>query len=239
MPGTDKMKLLVIGKNTEPRCFKGLRMASFPVVYRANRNAWMISELFKEWLKDWDRELQCQSRKVLLLLDNCAAHPHLDCLKNIQLEFLPPITTTLVQPMDMGIIRNLKTLYRASWQKVTIQNWFSHCGFKNLVLEMDVDILIESENDDGHVELQQVQNCEEFLSIDNELQCYDENEDYDAVIVARVTEQYTAASENQESDYDDAANRLVQVATQDARKCVETLRRYFMQEGNAGSPIAD
>ncbi|XP_035218679.1 tigger transposable element-derived protein 4-like [Stegodyphus dumicola] len=109
MSGTDKRKLLVIGKSTKPRCFKGLRMESLPVVYRANRNAWMTSELFKEWLKDWDRELQRQSRKVLLLLDNCAAHPHLDCLMNVQLEFLPPRTTALVQPMDMGIIKNLKT----------------------------------------------------------------------------------------------------------------------------------
>jgi hypothetical protein len=50
-------------------------------------------------------------RKILLVLDNSAAHPHLD-LKNIQLEFLPPNTTSLVKSMDMGIITNLKTLYR-------------------------------------------------------------------------------------------------------------------------------
>jgi hypothetical protein len=54
-----------------------------------------------------------KSRKVLLVLANCAAHPHLDSLKNIQLEFLSPSTTSLVQPMDTGIIKNLKTLYRA------------------------------------------------------------------------------------------------------------------------------
>ncbi|XP_035232941.1 tigger transposable element-derived protein 4-like [Stegodyphus dumicola] len=112
MSRTDKRKLLVIGKSTKPRCFKGLRMESLPVVYHANRNAWMTSELFKEWLRDWDRELQCQSRKVLLLLDNCAAYPHLDCFMNVQLKFLPPRTTALVQRMDMGIIKNLKTLYR-------------------------------------------------------------------------------------------------------------------------------
>ncbi|CAL8081019.1 unnamed protein product [Calicophoron daubneyi] len=93
MSGTDKRKLLVIGKIAKPRCFKGLKMDSLPVVYRANRNAWMTSELFKEWLKDWGGELQQKWRKVLLLLDNCAAHPRLDCLKNIQLEFLPPRTT--------------------------------------------------------------------------------------------------------------------------------------------------
>jgi hypothetical protein len=33
------------------------------------------------------------------------------CLKNIQLKFLPVNTTSLVQAMDMGIIKNLK-MYR-------------------------------------------------------------------------------------------------------------------------------
>lgn len=278
MSGTDKRKLLVVGKSTNPRCFKGLRMDSLPVVYRANRNAWMTSELFKEWLMVWDKELQRQSRKVLLLLDNCAAHPQLQCLKNIRQEFLPPRTTALVQPMDMGIIKNLKTVYRArlvnyvleaieessltslskaievsgkvnilqaltfladSWRKVsseTIRNCFSHCGFKYLVSEIDVDMIIESKSNDGHEELEQVNNHEEYLSIDNDLQCYDVNEDCDESIVARVSAKHTTA-EHHESD-DDTPNKLVQVTTQDARKSIETLRRYFMQDGNEGSPIA-
>jgi hypothetical protein len=41
-------------------------------------------------LLNWDMELQWKSRKILLVLDICAAHPHLDSLKNIQLEFLSP-----------------------------------------------------------------------------------------------------------------------------------------------------
>ena len=112
MSGTDKRKLLVIGKSTKPRCFKGIRMESLLVQYYANKNAWMTSGIFKNWLMSWDMELQYKERKILLLVDNCAAHPHLDSLKNIKLDFLPPNTTSLVQPMDMGIITNLKTLYR-------------------------------------------------------------------------------------------------------------------------------
>lgn len=33
-------------------------------------------------------------------------------LKNITLEFLPPNTTFLIQPLDMGIIKTLKTHHR-------------------------------------------------------------------------------------------------------------------------------
>ena len=84
-------------------------MDSLPVVYGANQNAWMNSEIFEEWLREWDKQLQCQSRKVLLLVDNCKADPNLNCLKNIQLEFLPSRTTDLLQPMGMGTIKSLKT----------------------------------------------------------------------------------------------------------------------------------
>jgi hypothetical protein len=112
MSGTDKKKLLVIGKSAKPRCFKGLKMDSLLVEYYANKNAWMTCELFKKWLMTWDTELQWKSRKVILILDNCTAHPQCsECLRNIRLEFLPVNSTSLVQAMYMGIIRNLKKLY--------------------------------------------------------------------------------------------------------------------------------
>jgi hypothetical protein len=41
----------------------------------------------------------------LLLLDNCVAQPHLDSLTDIQLEFLSPNITSLVQPLDMQIMQ--------------------------------------------------------------------------------------------------------------------------------------
>jgi hypothetical protein len=113
MSGTDKWKLLVIGKRDKPLCFKGISMDSLPVLHHVNKNAWMTVEIFKKRLISCDVELQRKSRKIMLVLENCAAHPHLDSLKNIQLEYLSHNTTSLVQPMDIGIIKNLKTLYRA------------------------------------------------------------------------------------------------------------------------------
>jgi hypothetical protein len=51
-------------------------MDSLPVKNYAKNNAWMTSKIFKKWLMRWDVELQYKSRKVLLILDNCSAHPH-------------------------------------------------------------------------------------------------------------------------------------------------------------------
>ena len=105
MSGSDKRKLLVIGKSKNPRCFKGIDVDNLPVIYRHNKKAWMTGDLFTEWLQNWNRELKLAGKNILLLVDNCSAHPALK-LSNISLEFLPPNTTSLIQPMDMGVINN-------------------------------------------------------------------------------------------------------------------------------------
>ena len=69
MTGTDKPKLLVIGKAAKPRCFKNVK--SLPVVYRNNKRAWMTSDIFVEWLRSLDKQFRLQKRKCLLLIDNC------------------------------------------------------------------------------------------------------------------------------------------------------------------------
>jgi len=112
MTGSDKRKLLVVGKSLKPRCFKNLSINKMPVHYHANKNAWMTSTIFSNWLCEWDKELHAKSRSILLLIENCDIHPKNVELKNITLEFLPPNTTSLIQPLDMGIIRNLKVRYR-------------------------------------------------------------------------------------------------------------------------------
>lgn len=68
-----------------------------------------------------------------------------------------------------------------SCQKLAVRQFrlFLPLCFKHLALEMEVDMLIASENNDGNVELQQV--YEDVLSIDNQFQWDDENDDYDAV----------------------------------------------------------
>lgn len=108
--GTEKRKLFVIGKSKNPRCFKHVK--NLPVNYSANKKSWMTSELFETEMRRWDRELGIQKRRILLLVDNCPAHPVLSGLENIKLVFLPPNTTSVLQPMDQGVIRSLKCHYR-------------------------------------------------------------------------------------------------------------------------------
>ncbi|KAI8516456.1 Pyruvate decarboxylase 2, partial [Branchiostoma belcheri] len=110
MTGTDKLAPLVIGSSKNPRCFRGQRV---PLPWYANKKAWMTVEIFREWMKKVDREMGRKRKKICLLLDNCTAHPHDVNLRNIRLIFLPANTTSIIQPLDQGTIRNFKALYRS------------------------------------------------------------------------------------------------------------------------------
>lgn len=107
-PG-EKIKPLVIGKSSRPRCFSRVKVEKLPVQYKANRKAWMTSALFEEWLHWFDRQMN--GRKVLLFVDNAPSHG-LTKLKNVTVKFLPKNTTSHCQPMDQGIIQAFKLKYR-------------------------------------------------------------------------------------------------------------------------------
>ena len=79
--GTEKCKLLVIGKSLRPRCFKNVNVNNLRVTYRANKKAWMTSQILTEWLAAWDSYFTKVNRKILLLVDNCTAQPHVSTLK--------------------------------------------------------------------------------------------------------------------------------------------------------------
>ena len=58
------------------------------------------------------KNLKKKIAKIVLIVDNCPAHPIIDGLKAIELVFLPPNTTSKTQPMDQGVIRSLEAKYR-------------------------------------------------------------------------------------------------------------------------------
>ena len=69
-------------------------------------------------MDNWNAALRKKGHKIFVLVDNCSAHP--ENISNIRLEFLPANATSLIQPMDMGIIKNLKTLYRKDVVRISI-----------------------------------------------------------------------------------------------------------------------
>ena len=108
----EKLPMFVIGKAEKPRCFKGV--TSLPCEYKTQRKSWMDSEILSDYVRKLDTKFDAQGRKIVLIIDNCPAHPNVDNLKAIQLAFLPPNTTSKTQPMDQEVIRALKAFYRTN-----------------------------------------------------------------------------------------------------------------------------
>uniref|UniRef100_A0A3B3Q9M8 HTH CENPB-type domain-containing protein n=1 Tax=Paramormyrops kingsleyae TaxID=1676925 RepID=A0A3B3Q9M8_9TELE len=106
MDGSQKLPLYVIGKSKTPRCFKQTKV--LPCDYDGQSRAWITGDLFSAWVKKWDRKFQAEKRKVALIVDNCRAHPDVPGLKAITIFYLPPNTTSKLQPMDQV----LKVYYR-------------------------------------------------------------------------------------------------------------------------------
>lgn len=110
MDGTEKLPLLVIGKSTHPRCFKNVN--SLPVQYEANKKAWMTSDIFESWLLNLNKKFHRAKRTILLFIDNCTAHNSVPSMTNVKVVFFPPNMTSVLQPMDQGVIKNFKHYYR-------------------------------------------------------------------------------------------------------------------------------
>ena len=92
-------------------------------IYSGQTNAWMTSKLFCEWfhndfvphVRD-SLKLLKETPQAVLLLDNCSAHPDEEELVSddgkIYAHFLPPNVTSLIQPMDQGVLEAIKKRYK-------------------------------------------------------------------------------------------------------------------------------
>ena len=108
--GYEKMKPYVIAKALKPRCFRDFNVNLY-ADYTANKKAWMTMVLFNDWLKSLNSKMRNQKRKVLLIMNNAPSHS-VPNLSNVEIHFLPPTTTSHLQPLDAGIIQCFKGHYR-------------------------------------------------------------------------------------------------------------------------------
>lgn len=116
--GTHKFKLCVVGKAKKPRSFKGAEKSNLPVTYFNQKD----QTIFKSWfdhhfvpqVREHLKSIGLLEKAVLLLdnavllLDNASSHPNENILRSddgkIFVKYLPPNVTSLIQPMDQGVI---------------------------------------------------------------------------------------------------------------------------------------
>ena len=91
--------------------------------------------MFEEWIKAVNSRMAAQRKHILMLMDNASSHRissialekihGLDLFKlsNVLVVYLPPNTTSKVQPLDAGIIAAFKQRYRAHLLRWYLQQY--------------------------------------------------------------------------------------------------------------------
>lgn len=91
---------MIIGKSKIPRYLKNVK--NLTIDYKSNTKAWMTGDIFSEWLKEWDKQLTKEKHHILLTVVNYPTRPSVQNLDFIKLVFLPPNSTSVLQPVDQG-----------------------------------------------------------------------------------------------------------------------------------------
>ncbi|CAM5123084.1 unnamed protein product [Eretmochelys imbricata] len=115
------IKLGLLYRAANPRALKGKNKNLLPVFWQSNKKAWVTATLFLDWfhkcfipeVKQYLEEKGLDF-KVLLIVDNAPAATlwhsglHITMLKS---SFSPPHTTSILQPLDQGVICCFKATY--------------------------------------------------------------------------------------------------------------------------------
>ncbi|XP_042235751.1 tigger transposable element-derived protein 1-like, partial [Homarus americanus] len=192
--GDLKLKPVLVYHSVNPRALKGYIKSNLGIHFWSSKKGWMTGQIFSDLLVDVFENVfkkYCKKKnidfKILLILDNAPSHPPTvaELSDNIKVLFLPPNTTSLLQPMDQGVIaafkaydlrRTFKKLIEATeegndkasvlqfWKKFNIKHaidiiveaWGEQVGFAE-VESADVEELLESHCEDLSTEdLQQL-----------------------------------------------------------------------------------
>jgi|UniRef100_A0A2S2QVQ0 hypothetical protein len=257
MTGTEKQKLLIIGENKNPRCFKGIK--SLETNYDFNKKAWMTSNIFEKWLLDIDRKMSLDKRKIILFVRNCTAHPRTLCLKlkSITLAYFPSNISKL-QPMNQGIINNLKVYYRKRILNKVISNnknnititlrdcisevskaWsndvaseiikkcFSRAGFKKMFIKTDVKV--PDVQQEWDIDQCNDMTLQDYLKIDEDITVYESPIDDDIVEDVKKKEN---SGEDRYEDENESAEELPKLTEEEILNAFSVVRNGLRQQVN-------
>ena len=259
MDGTEKLPLLMIGKSRNPRCFKNVKTK--PIEYRSNVKAWMTANLFEEWLLDLNRAYKRKNRKIFLFIDNCTAHKTIPAMENVTVVFFPPNMTSVVQPMDQGIIKNLKHFYRCllvqhiltessqklpitlldasrmclnAWSKVsqkTIANCFRKAGFIRSAVSSE---LFDEENLPPPVAWEDSMPFDDYINIDENIEICGDLSDTD--ILSEVLSNKNIATEDEDIEDEVQEQRPIPTSSEAVFHLAE-YRRYVEGQSHVSKAV--
>lgn len=140
------MKLVFIHKSTRPICFPRKFDPNGIVHYYSNNSDLMNDDVFTHWVKNENRRLALQDRKICIIMDNARHDIHDEVKKVIDgfnafltlpYHYLVPNVTSIVKPLDQGVIATFKMCYKRKlvvWTTQQIDNSDEDLGKLNVDL---------------------------------------------------------------------------------------------------------
>lgn len=121
--GNHKLPLVCVGRGKVSRSFTANEQKNLPALYFSQETAWMDRDIFRDWffnhfVPSVKQHLKSQHlpETAILFIDCSTAHPSNEELQtddgNISCHFFPTSVKNEVQPMQQGIVTNLKRYYR-------------------------------------------------------------------------------------------------------------------------------
>ena len=175
-PGSD-IHLQLIGQSKRPRAFgKTLHPFNhFHIDYYNNDTSWMRSDIFASVIKKFSNRVRRKNngRQVLLIMDYYSAHKmEHDRVRPLTFEggfrgfqfdnvvclFLPPNVTSVIQPLDQGIIAAFKSHYRRQHVAFNLQELDKGVKQKEIKVNM-LQVLQWMREARRHVQGETVANC--------------------------------------------------------------------------------
>ena len=113
-------KPVVIWISENARCMQTF-VCQFPITAK---KAWLTGEILEAVLTNLNCRLSSLNRKILLFMDNAGCHPDDLAVKfsNIKICFLPRNTTSTLQPLDLGIIKNSRSIVASIFEVYFLKN---------------------------------------------------------------------------------------------------------------------
>ena len=115
----EKFPSVIISSQQYPTAVMKYSIRSYD--YFVQEHQWMDLVTFERILELWNSRLKVLRRNIALIVDGATVHHTDNVYSNISLYFLPPSQTAIMQPLDQGIIRSFKSIYRTLLFDFTVQ----------------------------------------------------------------------------------------------------------------------